>query len=33
MKYLLSQVVCIVKARSVVKLALQDSAVVYWCIY
>jgi len=22
-----------VKARSVVKLALQDSAVVFWCIY
>jgi hypothetical protein len=32
-KYSLSQVLCIVNARSVVKLALQDSAVVFWCIY
>jgi hypothetical protein len=28
-KYSLSQVLCIVNARSVVKLALQDSAVVF----
>jgi hypothetical protein len=33
MKYSLSQVLRIVKARPVVKLVLQDSAVIFWCIY